>query len=117
MYMIPKLMDYAADTSATGENYAAEPTGSTLYNANGTFFNVNGNAVTPKGTIADGLITPTAVTTGGSNGLITPTWRFTPGWLAHPSPLPTTLFSPTLRHSAATASRRLVPGSRWELQL
>jgi len=83
MYMIPKLMDYAADTSATGENYAAEPTGSTLYNANGTFFNVNGNAVTPTGTIADGLITPTAVTTGGSSGLITPTGGLP--WLASTS--------------------------------
>ena len=70
MYMIPQLMIYCC-SSPTGDDYAAEPTGATLYNANGTFFNVNGSALSPAGTITSALTTPTAVTTGGSSGTIT----------------------------------------------
>ncbi len=68
MYMTPKLMDYCCDSP--GINYAAQPTGATLFNANGTFLNVNGGALSPAGTITSAILTPSAVTTGGSSGTI-----------------------------------------------
>ena len=59
MYMIPQLMNYVA--GGAGIDYGGEPTGATLYNANGTI------ASKPTGTITSSLIAPTAITNSSNN--------------------------------------------------